>query len=72
LTVAHQKCFVGAALCGRIGSVLVCVECGRVADDEAVGWRAYREDPPDEDDPPSLAIFCRNCAAREFDAEPAA
>lgn len=28
--------------------VLVCVECGRVSDGEAVGWRAYREDVPDE------------------------
>jgi len=49
--------------------VLVCVECGRVADDEAGGWRAYREDLPGEDDPRSVAIFCPMCAACEFDAE---
>jgi hypothetical protein len=39
---------------------------------EAVGWRAYREDLPDQDDPPSIAIFCPTCAAHEFDTEPAA
>jgi len=52
--------------------VLVCVECGRVSGDAATGWRAYREDLPDENDPPSVAIFCPICAAREFDPEPAA
>ena len=56
---------------GENRSVLLCVECGGVADDEAGGWRAYREDLPDENDPPSVAIFCPICAAREFDAEPA-
>ena len=50
----------------------MCVECSRVADDEAVGWRAYREDLPDEGDPPKIAIFCPICAAHEFDAESAA
>lgn len=52
--------------------MLVCVECGCVSDSEADGWRAYREDLPREDDPPSVAIFCPMCAAREFDPEPAA
>jgi hypothetical protein len=42
-----------------------------VSDDEAVGWRAYREDSPDADDPPAVAVFCPICAAREFDSEPA-
>jgi hypothetical protein len=51
--------------------VLVCVECGCVSDEEASGWRAYREDVPGEDEPASVAIFCPICAAREFDAAPA-
>jgi hypothetical protein len=51
--------------------VLVCVECGHVAEDEASGWRAYREDVPDEGDTPALAVFCPVCAAREFDSESA-
>lgn len=50
--------------------MLVCAECGRVAEDEASGWRAYREDVPGEDDPPAVAVFCPVCALREFDAEP--
>jgi hypothetical protein len=49
-------------------SVLVCAECGRADDGEAVGWRGYREDLPDGDEQPSLAFFCSSCAAREFDA----
>jgi hypothetical protein len=49
--------------------VLACAECGRVADHEASGWRAYREDLPGEDDPHPVAVFCPTCAAREFDPE---
>lgn len=47
-------------------SMLVCAECGCTDDEEAVGWRGYREDLPDEDEQPSLAFFCPSCAAREF------
>jgi hypothetical protein len=47
-------------------SVLVCAECGRTDDGKAAGWRGYRDDLPDEDEP-SLAFFCPLCAAREFD-----
>lgn len=47
--------------------MLVCVECGREAEGRAVGWRAYREDIPSEGDPPAVAVFCPDCAAREFD-----
>ena len=45
---------------------MVCAECGCVADDEARGWQGYREDLPDEEEPPSVALFCPACAAREF------
>lgn len=48
--------------------VLVCSECGRRAEDEAAGWRAYRDDLSEEEDAPSLALFCPACAAREFDS----
>jgi hypothetical protein len=47
--------------------MLVCAECGCGDGGEAAGWRAYREDVPDEDEQPSLAFFCPSCAAREFD-----
>lgn len=40
-------------------ATLVCLECGDESD-EARGWRAY----VDEDD---LLVYCRDCAAREFD-----
>jgi hypothetical protein len=46
--------------------MLVCVECER-SDEEAIGWRGYRNDVPGEDEHPSVAIFCPSCAAREFD-----
>jgi hypothetical protein len=54
---------------GENPGVLICVECGCVSDDEAVGWRAYREDLPGEDEPPAVAVFCPTGAAREFDPE---
>jgi hypothetical protein len=41
---------------------LVCVECGAVADATAYGWRMYLTD----DDPPSPASFCPECAEAEF------
>jgi hypothetical protein len=31
------------------------------------GWRAYRSDDPELDEPPALAFYCPDCAAREFD-----
>lgn len=46
---------------------LVCSECGCHAEDEAAGWRAYRDDLPEQGEPPSPALFCPVCAAREFD-----
>jgi hypothetical protein len=46
--------------------MLVCAECGCTDDEKAAGWRGYREDLP-EDEQPSLAFFCPSCAAREFD-----
>jgi hypothetical protein len=30
------------------------------------GWRAYRVDDPDTDEPPAVAFFCQACAEREF------
>jgi hypothetical protein len=48
-------------------SMLVCAECGRTDDGEAIGWRGYPEDLPDGDERPSLAFFCPSCAAREFE-----
>lgn len=47
--------------------VLTCAECGRTAPENSTGWRAYREDIEAEGDTPALAIFCPECAAREFD-----
>jgi hypothetical protein len=47
--------------------VLVCTECGCIDENDAFGWRGYRDDLPDEDERPSLAFFCPWCAVREFD-----
>jgi len=46
---------------------LRCVECGTLSDLHARGWRGYRVDDPDEDEPPALAFYCPRCAHREFD-----
>jgi hypothetical protein len=46
---------------------LRCVECRTPSDLNARGWRGYRVDDPDEDEPPALAFYCPTCARREFD-----
>jgi hypothetical protein len=46
--------------------VLACMECPRVSSATARGWRAYRIDDPEEDDPPALGFYCPACVEREF------
>ena len=46
--------------------VLACVECPRVSSFSARGWKAYRTDDPENDEPPALAFYCPECAEREF------
>jgi hypothetical protein len=47
---------------------LACIECGTVsaANPSAHGWRGYRCDDPDNDEPPALAFYCPVCAVAEF------
>ena len=47
--------------------VLACAECPQVSSATARGWRAYRVDDPELDEPPALAFYCPACARREFD-----
>ena len=42
--------------------LLRCVECGRVADEEASGWRTFLT----EDEPAVAESFCPDCAEREL------
>jgi hypothetical protein len=42
-----------------------CEECGAEADYRAAGWRAYRNDEP-EDEEPIILVYCPACAEREF------
>jgi hypothetical protein len=49
--------------------VLICTECPRVSSVSARGWKAYRVDDPEFDEPPRLAFYCPSCAAREFGIE---
>jgi hypothetical protein len=46
--------------------ILVCVECGCLSGLRALGWRGYRTDV-EEDEEPALAFYCPACAARAFD-----
>jgi hypothetical protein len=43
-----------------------CVECGRVSGFLWTRWRAYWIDVPDADDDPEVALYCPDCADREF------
>ena len=48
---------------GIVRPSLVCVECNETAsEDDALGWRAYLT----SDEPHELAIYCPDCAEREF------
>ncbi len=42
---------------------LKCSECGAVADEQADGSRAFLT----RDEPAEAAVFCPDCAEREFD-----
>jgi DNA-directed RNA polymerase subunit RPC12/RpoP len=44
--------------------MLRCVECGKEATDSAIEWRGYLTDDDE------VAIYCPDCAEREFGAEP--
>ena len=46
--------------------VLACAECPRVSSISARGWKAFRTDDPDLDEPPHLSFYCPECARREF------
>ena len=43
-----------------------CAECPRVSSALATGWKAYRVDEPELNEPPRLAFYCPECAEREF------
>jgi hypothetical protein len=46
--------------------VLPCAECPRVSSVTARGWKAYRTDDLELDEPPALAFYCPDCARKEF------
>jgi hypothetical protein len=47
-------------------NVATCVECGGLSGLRWWGWRAYRVDDPETNEPPALALYCPTCAEREF------
>jgi hypothetical protein len=44
--------------------MLRCEICGIMADDHALGWRAYLAS--DDDEGVEVVVFCPTCAEREF------
>jgi hypothetical protein len=50
----------------KAAEVATCVECGRESGPGWPGWRAYRVDDPELNEPPTLAFYCPTCARREF------
>jgi hypothetical protein len=47
-------------------NVVTCAECGCSSGLGWAGWRAYRIDDPELNEPPALAFYCPACAEREF------
>ena len=50
-------------------SLAMCVECGQVSGPYWMRWRAVRIDEPDTDAEPEIALYCPQCAGREFGPE---
>jgi len=46
---------------------LRCAECGTLSLGDALGWRAYIAEIPEDEEPPEVAIYCPTCAEIEFD-----
>ena len=46
--------------------MLVCEECGKVAPDDAKGWRAFLGVDVNRDEGTRVYVFCPECAEREF------
>jgi len=44
-----------------------CVECECHTED-ARGWRAYLVDDAEDEEAPSVALYCPECSEREFGA----
>ena len=47
-------------------NVATCAECRSLSGLRWAGWRAYRTDDPELDEPPALAFYCPACSEREF------
>ena len=47
---------------------LICAECEREADENAIGWHGYlvAADDDDDEDEDGVLFFCATCVAREF------
>jgi hypothetical protein len=51
---------------GQRAASVHCAECKCSSGLYWQGWRAYRVDDPETDEPPAVAFFCQACAEREF------
>jgi hypothetical protein len=49
--------------------IVACAQCRCLSGLRWAGWRAYRVDDPELDEPPALAFYCPSCAEREFGGE---
>jgi hypothetical protein len=45
---------------------LRCVQCGCRSGLYAIGWRGYRTDDPEREEPPAIGFFCPMCSESEF------
>ena len=43
-----------------------CIECKSSSGLYWSGWKAFRTEDPELDEPPALAFYCPSCASREF------
>jgi hypothetical protein len=61
----YRVATAGGIINSLMAAELVCVECGRRADQEARGWQGHLVDLDDDGDD-EVVFYCPLCATREF------
>ena len=61
----YRVATAGGIINSLMTAELVCVECGRRADQEARGWQGHLVDLDDDGDD-EVVFYCPLCATREF------
>jgi len=65
-TMANEPVEAGGRGLQQRANVATCAKCGTLSGLHWAGWRAYRVEDPETNEPPALALYCPTCAREEF------